>query len=153
MKELISLATLLLFAHLMIAQVGINTEAPQGEFHVTKPYIWEGSFFVGSGIDDIAIDISGFTGSVEVHYIAKITNAGPNPQIFQWSDDNGLTWSADLPISTAAIPLSNGISISWGAVDGHIYDDSWSWTIGPDYPNGLIVKNARVGIGFKNFRK
>jgi len=126
--------------------VGIGTTTPQGELHVTRPYQWQGVIFTGSGLDDINVNHDSYTGTTERTYTVKVSNAGPDPNWFDWTDD-GTNWTTNVPMSTTAIALSHGISIYWDATSGHTWNEQWSFTIGPDFPNGLIVKNASVGVG------
>ena len=147
-KLLIFIIGLMVWSQSVTAQnVGIGTTTPAGELHVSRPYIYQGVTFSGTGLNDLTEDVSGYTGTDEKTYIVKVSNAGPDPNKFDWSDDNGSTWTTDVDMSTTPVALSFGVTVKWGSTSGHTYDDQWSWTIGPDYPDGLVVKNAQTGMG------
>jgi len=130
--------------------VGIGTSSPQGEFHVSNPAEWLGITFTGSGINDLTVDHSNYNGSNSTQYIAEVTNAGPNPNIFKWSNDNGATWTEDVQMVTSGITVGFGVTIGFGAVYGHTFGDQWLWSVSESFMNGLIVKNGKVGIGTSN---
>ena len=127
--------------------VGIGISSPLGELHVSNPAEWLGVTFSGTGLDDIAVDQAGYNGTGTTQYIAEVTNAGPNPNLFKWSNDNGATWSADINMATSGIDLGYGVTIGFGALFGHTFGDQWSWSVSESYPNGLIVRDGNVGIG------
>ncbi len=128
--------------------VGIGTTTPQGELHISRLYQYQGVTFNGTGLDDINVDVTGYNGTIERTYIVKVSSDGTTViDKFDWSDDNGSTWTTDVDMSESPISLSYGIEVYWDNDSGHTYNDQWSWTIDASYPDGLIVKNAQVGIG------
>ncbi|MCD4745548.1 MAG: hypothetical protein K8R58_04560, partial [Bacteroidales bacterium] len=130
--------------------VGIGTSSPQGEFHVNNPAEWAGVTFNGTGLNDLNVDYAGYYGTGETIYIAEVTNPGPNPNIFRWSNDNGANWTEDVQMALSGIDVGYGVSIGFDALHGHTYGDQWLWTVSESYMNGLIVKNGKVGIGTDN---
>ncbi len=147
-KTFIIIINLFLLSQSGFAQnVGIGTTTPQGEFHVSRPYDWQGVTFSGSGVDDITVYHDNYTGTTERTYIIKVSNASNDPDLFDWSDDNGSSWHTYYQMSTSPVPLDYGISVSWSSANGHTDNDQWSFTIGPSYPDGLIVKLGQVGMG------
>ncbi len=126
--------------------VGIGTENPQGELHVTKPAPKVEITFTGSGLNDLIVNQSGFTGDAQISYYIRVENVGPDPNLFRWSND-GINYSLDMPMSSSAISLNNGLTISFSNTNGHSYGDEWTFSISPPYPDGLVVKNGNVGVG------
>jgi len=129
------------------AHVGIGTNNPAGEFHVSNPAEWGGITFIGTGLNDLTVDYAGYTGTGDTYYIAKVTNSGPDPNIFKWSNDNGNTWTENVEMAISGIDVGYGVTIGFASTSGHTFDDEWQWIVGEDYMNGLVVKNGKVGIG------
>ncbi len=138
--------------------VGIGTANPNGLLHVENPAALSSITFTdaGSGQDDIVIDhASPFSGSSSKTYIVEVTSSTNNPDSFNWSDDNGSTWSQNIALSSSWITLNDGVRISWTNPDGHndgaaASGDKWQWNASPANPNTLVVKNDNVGIGTDN---
>lgn len=131
-------------------QIGVNTLNPQGEFHVTLPLTYSGLTFTGTGINDLQVNPSGFNGQGTVYFIVQITNAGPNPNIFKYSNDNGVTWVENITASSSPINIGYGVFISFLGTYGHHFNDTWSWNIVQSYPDGLIVKYGNTALGHTN---
>jgi hypothetical protein len=127
--------------------VGIGTTTPEGELHVTKLFTWAGTNFAGTGLNDLSVDYESYSGFDRKVYIVVVSNAGPDPNLFKWSDDNGGTWTDFVQMSTTPTPLSYGLSISFVSTSGHTFGDQWTWVMDVDFPDGLVVKNGDVGIG------
>ena len=79
--------------------------------------------FYGGGIDD-AVSGGVYTGTDSIRYVVEILGVGVN-DTFRWSDDGGLTWSPDTLITGVAQAMSNGVTITFGAVGGHTVGDFW----------------------------
>jgi len=130
--------------------VGIGTTTPTGELHVNNPGEWQGVSFTGTGLNDLSVNYSGYTGSGTTYYIAEVTNAGPDPNIFKWSNDNGNTWTEDVAMATSGIDVGYGVTIGFGSTSGHTYGVQWRWSVTEDYLDELVVKDGKVGIGTNN---
>jgi len=128
-------------------QVGIGTTIPSGEFHVEKPNQITPVTFAGSGPNDLNMDASGYTGLGDIRYIVKVENSGPNPNWFKYSNDGGITWTHYQEMTQSGFDVGHGVTIGFGSLTGHTYDDSWEWTVSAGTPNNLVVKNGKVGVG------
>lgn len=132
------------------AFVGIGTNSPQGELHVSNPSEFAGVTFTGTGLNDLIIDPSSYNGTGNTDYIVIVTNPGPTPNVIKWSNDNGSTWTENIDMAYAGIVVGNGVSIGFTNLSGHIYNDEWSFTVGESFMDGLVVKEGKVGIGTSN---
>ena len=139
--------------------VGIGTTSPAGKLHVrTTPTYGDVIFFdAGGGQNDLSVDPdSAYTDNTNRVYIVEVTSSAGSPDMFNWSDDNGATWSQDpYAMTTSWFGLSHGVRIKWGDVNGH-YDggalpedtgDTWLWVAFSSNDNSLVVKEGKVGIG------
>lgn len=126
--------------------VGIGTTTPTGELHVTKLAPVPVISFAGTGANDLTQNNSGYNGTGTTNYYVRVSNDGPNPQKFQWSNDN-VTWSAEASMTISPFLLNNNVNISFGTVTGHVFGATWAWVVQQNFPDGLIVKNGKVGIG------
>jgi len=54
---------------------------------------------------------------------------------FQWSDDNGISFSSDVNISTTAQILSSGATITFANKKGHLLDDEWNFYLRAKFGN------------------
>jgi len=129
------------------AHVGIGTNSPAGELHISNPAEWGGITFIGTGLNDLTVDYAGYNGTGDTYYIAKVTNSGPDPNIIKWSNDNGSTWTENVEMATSGIDVGYGVSIGFALTSGHTFDDEWQWTVGESFFDGLVVKEGKVGIG------
>lgn len=71
-----------------------------------------------------------YTGSSTKTYRVKVTATG-TPDSFQYSDDNGSTYTGSNILMRDDGPqtLAEGITIVWGATTGHTLNDEWSSTV------------------------
>jgi hypothetical protein len=127
--------------------LGIGTKNPLGEIHVNKPIGYSGTAFTGSGLNDLTVNYTNFSGIGDINYIVEVWNTGPNPDLFRWSSNGGTTWTNDVPMQISGISLGDGLTIGFNAVDGHTYGARWQFTVSQGFMNGLIVKDGKVGIG------
>ena len=94
--------------------------------------------FLGVGLSDLSFSGT-FVSGYKLTYLIKISSVGAT-DAFEWSTDNGTTWSSEILITGAAQLLSNGLSITFAATSGHTLNDSWS-----------IVANAGVKISSQDW--
>lgn len=95
-----------------------NDNPIRGNIDVIEPIV-----FYGEGLND-ATEGGAFSGSDDTRYIIEIDSVG-GTDTFQWSDDDGDTFTTGVSITGAAQALSNGVTITFGAVTGHTLDDRW----------------------------
>lgn len=86
---------------------------------------YELPIYYGSvGLDDVTITGT-YTASTDIRYQLDINVLGL-PDSYRWSDDDGASWSADIPITGAAQPLgTDGLSVTFAASTGHVLSDNW----------------------------
>ena len=103
----------------------------RGQFDTIELAVYYGL----NGLDDM---ISGgtYTGTDDKRYLIDINTIGPTDE-FKWSDDNGATWSANIPITGAAQLLELGVEVTFAAVTGHVDTDQWIVSAKAAGDNGL----------------
>tara|TARA_R110000772_G_scaffold50518_4_gene116136 strand:- start:12044 stop:15988 length:3945 start_codon:yes stop_codon:yes gene_type:complete len=85
---------------------------------------YELPIYYGSvGLNDATITGT-YTGIIDVRYIIDISAVGL-PDSFRWSNDDGATYSADIPITGVAQTIESGLSVTFGASTGHDLTDEW----------------------------
>ena len=86
---------------------------------------YELPIYYGSvGLDDVTITGT-YTASTDIRYQLDINVLGL-PDSYRWSDDDGASWSADIPITGAAQPLgTDGLSVTFANTTGHDLSDNW----------------------------
>jgi trimeric autotransporter adhesin len=129
--------------------IGIGEANPSGKLHVSVPGDWAGITFTGTGLNDLSVNYSGYSGTGATSYAVRIANAGPNPNLIQYSSDGGTTWSAEVPIAPN-LNIGSGVLINFGQTSGHTYNDQWTFTVNQGFMNTLVVVNDKVGIGTSN---
>jgi phage tail sheath gpL-like len=90
----------------------------------TAPTSLSSPIFTGSGLDDLTVSGT-YTATSNKIYIIKI-DAVDTPDTFEWSDDNGSTWTTGVAITGLSQTLSNGVSITFGHTTGHTLHDLWT---------------------------
>lgn len=93
--------------------------------------------FTGSGLDDLTLSGT-FSGTVPTTYTVTVASTG-TPDTFDWTD--GINSGTGVSMSTSPIPLSNDISITFGADTGHTLSNSWTWTYSTANQNVLDFSN------------
>nr|NQU91758.1 hypothetical protein [Bacteroidota bacterium] len=129
--------------------VGIGLSNPQGELHVISPIIWEGVIFFGTGINDLYVNYAAYLGNGDRNYIVEVTEAGVNPNIYKWSDNNGATWEEDeVEMLDDDYRLGyDGVEIRFDTLDGHTNGDRWYWTAHERPNDHFLVESGTIGIG------
>lgn len=138
-------------------QMGVGTDAPGGLFGVKSGGSIGMVTFTGSGLDDATAGgtLTG-TRSTDISYKVEIDSNG-TPDTFKWTDAPGFYWRAEgVAITGSAQTLNHGMTVTFGATDGHTTGDYWTWTVkiyNPFYlwdADGNIVmyvgNDGRVGI-------
>ena len=106
--------------------------------------------FFGSGLDDISITGT-YSGGLTKEYVVKISVVGVTDS-FQWSNDGGQTFSANVLITGGAQLLELGISVTFTATTGHTLNDYWSF-VALNNPIALASapgKETLIKINFQN---
>lgn len=129
----------------VFGKVGVGEPYPDGKFHISNPGAFSGVTFTGTGVDDLSVNNSDYTGT-GTSFAIRIQNTGPVPNIIEISDDGGATWSSPFPISNP-IQMGEGATASFDNTGGHTFGDRWDWSVGESFPDILIVQEDRVGIG------
>ncbi|MBU1716504.1 MAG: hypothetical protein KKG70_12940, partial [Proteobacteria bacterium] len=128
-------------------RVGIGTQTPNGELHVVSTQIVPGVVgFSGTGLDDIVVDSTGYTGTGTVAYAVRVQNVGPNPDQIEYSADGGGNWSSPTDMVASGLDIGNGVTIGFAALDGHTYGDQWSWTVSLVNVDGIVVSGGKVAV-------
>jgi len=91
----------------------------------------------GSGLNDLTIDASSFTGKKAYNYQIVVDDDASDPETVKWSDDGGSTFKKTGVAMVAGTPvtLNRGLTFTFAAKTGHTEDDVFDFTV---YPDGLI---------------
>ncbi len=89
-----------------------------------KVYIRIPEFF-GVGLDDLTSSGT-YTGTTGATYtvIIGITGVPPTPDTFKWQKDDG-AFTTGVNCAITAITLSDGVQITFGAINGHTSNEKW----------------------------
>jgi hypothetical protein len=60
-------------------------------------------------------------------FVVEVEDASLNPDTFQWSSDGGKNWTTGVNMTGGAQTLTEGVTITFGAVNGHADGESWHW--------------------------
>lgn len=108
---------------------------------------------VGSGLDDVSVSGT-YTGTEYTTYHLKISSTG-TPDQFDWSDDDGATWTTNVAMTGAAQLLSNGVSVTWAATTGHTLNDEWRIQtgdiIGFNFSGGTVQMESESDITYTSY--
>jgi hypothetical protein len=89
---------------------------------------------VFSGVlDDLNIDVTGFTSSSVVKYLVIINSVTPDS--FVWFDDQGNSGSTTTITAFTTYTLSFGVEISFDNSTGHNIADNWDFDVIPNLSN------------------
>ncbi|MDH3975614.1 MAG: phage tail sheath subtilisin-like domain-containing protein [Deltaproteobacteria bacterium] len=72
-----------------------------------------------------------FVGSTKKDFIVKISTAAATDR-FQYSTDGGINWSIETDLTLTALPLEEGVEVTFGAVTGHAVGDEWRFSAWPE---------------------
>lgn len=91
--------------------------------------------FTGSGLND-ATSGGTYSGTVNATYTVIIDSSVASPDTFKWKKDSG-SFTTGVVMTGSAQTLSDGVTITFSATDGHTLDDQWvitaiSYTSAPD---------------------
>ncbi len=81
--------------------------------------------FTGSGLCDLSAGGS-YTGTAAATFDVVIDGTG-SPDTFKWRKDGG-SFTSGVTITGAAQTLSDGVTVTFGALTGHTLSDSWSFS-------------------------
>jgi len=95
-----------------------------------EPRIWQ-----GGTLNDMTSSGS-YNGTTIKQYRVKIASVGA-PDQYQFSTDNGATWSVAASLSATPVELSNGAMVNWGSVNDHAVGDEWRFKA---YPAGTTAE-------------
>jgi len=100
--------------------------------------------FTGAGLND-ATSGGTYTGLDDLAYCVQIDASVPSPDTFEWgtggSCSNGAT---GVGITGAAQNLSNGVQITFAAIDGHTIGNNWTFTAFAPIPLTLQDHNGNI---------
>lgn len=95
------------------------------------------------GVFETNWDTGIYTDTAERIYKVVIDNGAANPDTFKWSRDNGATYAATgVTITSGAMTLEDGITITWPATNGYTLNDTFTFSVG-GYP-ALVGTTERV---------
>ena len=91
--------------------------------------------FTGSGLND-ATSGGTYTGTVNATYTVIIDSSAASPDTFKWKKNSG-SFTTGVVMTGSAQTLSDGVTITFAATDGHTLNDQWvitaiSYTGAPD---------------------
>lgn len=101
--------------------------------------------FSGSGLND-ATSGGTYTGSATATYIAIVDSSAASPDTFKWNK-NGGSYTTGVSMSAGAHTLSDGVTITFAATDGHTLNDQWTITV-----TVVVPSSARERIYFHKSR-
>lgn len=91
--------------------------------------------FTGVGLNDATAGGT-YTGTVDATYTIIIDASVPTPDTFKWKKNSG-SFTTGVSMTAGAHTLSDGVTITFAATDGHTVNDQWvitaiSYTAAPD---------------------
>lgn len=95
---------------------------------VTDPSVSE--IFTGAGLDDIALDASGYVGpSCQLRVVIIGTGTPDTYRLYMGNATNGTILLNNQPVSAVPADVFNGLLLSFGATTGHTNSNYWSITL------------------------
>ena len=116
-----------------------------GRVGINKPTNWLDyhALFIGTGLDDL--EVGGvFDKTVSILYEISITSSATSPDQFKWrsSYDGGNTWgslSAAIDCAITPVTIENGVTVAFGAIDGHTLADKWTFLGTAQLPDSAMA--------------
>jgi hypothetical protein len=93
----------------------------------TNPYIISSAVFTGVGLNDATAGGT-YTGTVTATYTVIIDASASSPDTFKWKKNSG-SFTTGVSMTAGAHTLSDGITITFAATDGHTVNDQWVITV------------------------
>ena len=81
-------------------------------------------YYGNGGLNDLTVSGPYTNNAADIRYQIRIDSVGAT-DTFEWSDDDGVTFTSGVAITGAAQTLNNGIQITFGATTGHDANDEW----------------------------
>lgn len=106
----------------------------------------DAAVFYGVGLDDLT-ESGTYVGTDDIRYIIDIDATG-TPDTFQWSDDNGVSYTTGVNITGGVQALSNGVQVTFAATTGHTLADQWIVSAKAQNFNNLGTDNISRAYGF-----
>jgi hypothetical protein len=103
--------------------------------------------FVGTGVDDMTSG-GNYTEDSVKSYRVEIDLVSTEEDTFKWSDDGGATWDASgVSITALSQDLNSGVTVIFGAINGHTLGDYWDFDADPDYIELPKIKTTPRPLG------
>ena len=113
------------------------------ESNPLKSSIGTVTFTVAPGLNDMTVSSeSSYTGNTSKTIRVRVKTAASPQDTIQWSDDGGLTWSAEIKLATK-VYLGFGITVNFGAITGHTATNYWEI---PCSSCSVIATNQQVTL-------
>lgn len=123
-----------------------SSEANNDPIEDNVNVIEKASYYGAGGLNDLT-ESGAYTYTDDIRYIIEIDAVG-GTDTFQWSDDDGVTWTTGVSITGAAQLLSHGVSVTFAATTGHLIDDSWIVSAKAGNAHGLGDNEGNVAYAF-----
>ncbi len=94
--------------------------------------------FTGTGLNDLTFGGTYVGSTTPTVFEVEIDASVPSPDTFKWRKDTG-AWTENVNITGAAQTLTEGMTITFAAVNGHTIGDNWKSTCTEVF--GLDIKN------------
>lgn len=110
--------------------------------------------FTGTGLNDATAGGT-YNGTVNATYTVICDASAPSPDTFKWKKNSG-SFTTGVSMTAGAHTLSDGVTITFAATDGHTVNDQWvitaiSYTAAPDgmlhHFEGTSVRNYVIQEG------
>jgi hypothetical protein len=102
-------------------------ESFQDDYEMYSYYVYsyiEPYQFTGN-LNDITIN-GVFSHTTDLEFIIRINSVG-SIDTFQWSIDDGSSWSSSIDLSINTIDIAYGIKVKFGSITGHSNNDQWKF--------------------------